>query len=489
MVKMVKFFKKNPLLIVILLLALFFYTFRLHQTFVMAGDTARDLNDVMRIWQNKEITVVGEPVNTIANNPTKVLFGSLHLYFGLVGLLVSGFDPVWSVFMNVVLALTSIPFFFLLANKYLKNKGLSYLATFIYALNPILVALTRSYWEPNTVLALSVFVWYFFLYKKSPKRYFLGGLMSGVVFYIHYVNFIPIGFYFIYLLFKEKKKNIALTILGFLIVISPLIAFELKNNFYLTTAFAGTFSGFSTFSERTQNPFLSMDILLYIFGLGPYQYFVPALFNIAFRYRILVGTVIGIPYLYFLFKRRKDLGYGFIIVVLGGLFTGWFFEKWHILAIRYMLVAVPLFIISFVAFARYLKAAFAVLLLIPMLALSIQIITHELDPKRREDYYPVRKIEEISDAIVVDNPNGRYNITENILGDARSLALRFYLLRDAEVKPQPVEVYDRINTLYVITPSLERIYEEDRWEFSASGPKEIVWEKDFGGIKLFKFVK
>jgi hypothetical protein len=101
----------------------------------------------------------------------------------------------------------------------------------------------------------------------------------------------------------------------------------------------------------------------------------------------------------------------------------------------------------------------------------------------------VQTVEEISKAIVADSPTGKYNVTENILGDARSLSFRYFLMRDAKVKPQSVEVYDRIDTLYVVTPSLDKTYKEDRWEFVASGPKKISWEKDFGDLKLYKFIK
>ncbi|MCX6704813.1 MAG: hypothetical protein NT162_00535, partial [Candidatus Woesebacteria bacterium] len=111
------------------------------------------------------------------------------------------------------------------------------------------------------------------------------------------------------------------------------------------------------------------------------------------------------------------------------------------------------------------------------------------DANIREDYYPLRVVENISKAIVLDNPTGKYNITENILGDARSLSFRYYLMRDAKIKPQPVEIYDRIETLYVVTPSLDKTYKESRWEFNSSGPKKIAWEKDFEGLKLYKFVK
>ena len=486
---MLSFLKRNWVLIVIALIALFFYSFRLHQTFVMAGDTARDLIDVMNIWQNKIITFVGEPVNTISNNPVEVLFSSLYLYLGLLGLIISKFDPVGSVFVDITLTLTSLPFFFLLSKEILKKKNLAFLSTFIYALSPITVALTRSYWEPNIVIPISVFAWFFFLYKKSPTKYFLAGIISGIIFDIHYMNIAPIALYITFLFFKKNKRYFFITVAGFLLAISPLIAFELRHNFFLIRAFLGTSGGFSTFSGRTLNPFLSIDTFLYVFGLGPYQYFIPALFNLTFNIRIIADSVIGIVFIYFLLKKQKLITSDLVTVIVVGLLMGWYFERWHLLALRYILSVYPLFIISFVAFVSWMGTFLVLILFIPMIVLSINIITHKLDPGNITDYYPVQTVERISEAIVSDNPTSKYNVTENILGDARSLAFRYFLLRDAKVKPQPVETYDRIDILYVITPSLEKTYQENRWEFVASGSKKITWEKDFGDLKLYKFVK
>lgn len=486
---MLKFVKQNFILLLILFTAAFFFTFRLHQTFVMAGDTARDLIDIMNIWQNKIITIVGEPVNTISNNPTQVLFPSLYLYTGLAGLLLRHFDPVGSVLIDNILTLVSIPLFYLLSNKLLKKKGLALVSTFIYSLSPVTVALTRSFWEPNIEIPLSVFAWFFFLYKDSWKNYLFAGIISGIIFDIHYMNIIPIALYIFLLLFRKDKKYFWVTVSGFILAISPLIAFEIKNHFFLTKAFIGTFSGFSTFSQRTLNPFISIDALLYIFGLGPYEYFFPSLFNIGFVYRIILDTLLGISFVFCLVRKQKILAFQLVGVVLLALLESWYFEKTHLIGIRYILTAFPLFVISFVDFISSINKYLLMLPLIPMLILSTQIITHKLNPTDIIDYYPLSTVEEISKAIISDNPTGKYNVTENILGDARSLAFRYYLLRDAKVKPQAVEIYDRIDTLYVITPSLDKTYKESRWEFVASGPKKIIWEKDFGDLKLYKFVK
>lgn len=483
------FIKENIVLIVIILAASFFYIFRLHQTFVMATDTARDLVRVLQIWQNKEITMIGPPVNTISDNPIHVFFGSFYYYFGLIGLIIFKFDPVGSVFLNILLTIISIPFFYLLSKELLKRNNLALLATVIYSLSPVTVASARSYWNPNLIVPLSVFTWFCFLYKRSYLKYFLAGILTGIIFNLHYVDFFPIGLYIFFLLFRKDKKYLLLTIFGFVLAMSPFIAFELKNHFFLIKAFFLNSGGFSTFKDRVLNPFLSIDAFLYIFGFGPMELYLPGQFIIPVNYRILIDSAIGILFIYFMAKGQKIFNKELTGVIFLGLFIAWYLQKLDVIYMRYILSVYPLLIISAVALLAYLSTFSILILIIPMLILSIKIITHKLDPNIREDYYPLNMVEVISKTIVADNPTGKYNITENILGDAQSLAFRYYLLRDAPVKPQPVEIYDRINTLYVITPSLDKTYKDNRWEFSASGPKKIAWEKDFGELKLFKFVK
>jgi hypothetical protein len=473
-------------ILITLLIALFYYSYRLNQTFVMAGDTARDLIRVMEIWQGKEITVIGPPVNTISNNPILAYFGSMHYYFGIMGLLFTNFNPIGSVFINIIATLISIPFYFLLSKELLKKNSLSLLSTFIYALSPITVALTRSYWNPNLVIPLSVIVWFLLLYDKSRTKYFIAGIITGIILNLHYMNAIPIVLYIIFLFFKKSKTLVFFTVIGFMLAVSPLIVFEIKNNFFLIKAFIGSMGGFSTFSDRTYNPLLSIDAFAYIFGMGPPQYFIPGLFNFAFKYRILIDSIIGTAFI-FLLVKRKLLNLKFIGVVLVGLLMCWYFEKWHIISLRYILSVYPLLIIYAVSFIAALTTRLIFVLMIPMLILSTNIITHRLNPNSTDDYYPLETVEKISKTIIDDNPMGKYNITENILGDAQSLAIRYFLMRDAQVKPQSVDVYDQIDTLYVVTPSLDKAYKENRWEFKASGRKQIVWEKNIEGLKLYKF--
>jgi hypothetical protein len=455
----------------------------------MAGDTSRDLIRLMEIWQNKEITMIGPPVNTISNNPIKVYFGSMHYYFGLAGLFISHFDPVGSVYVNIVLTILSIPFLYLLSKKILEKQSLAFVVTCIYAFSPITIALVRSYWNPNLVVPLSVFIWFFLLYKKSWIYSLIAGIILGVIFNLHFMDSIPVLFYLFLLLFKKDRKYLLFICFGFIITLSPFIAFELKNHFFLTQAFIKSMGGFSTFSHRNLNPFLSMDSFAYIFGLGPYQYFFSELFTIPFVYRIVIDTVVGIFFMLFLTKKRKMVDPDLTKVILFTLFMAWYFQQWNIIGLRYILSVLPLLIMYGVLFVSSWNKYIIIALMIPTLVLSSQLITHTLSPQSNSDYYPVSKIEKIAHAIVLDNPKGSYNITENLQGDSRSLATRYFVMRDAKVKPQSVENYTAINVLYVITPSITKTYEENTWEFKSADVKKIVWVKNFGDLKLYKLEK
>lgn len=485
---MTKIIKRNIILVFIILIAFFFYIFRLKETFILATDTARDLVRVMEIWQTKEITAIGPPLNTINNKPMEVYFGSMHYYFGIIGLLFSKFDPIGSVYVNIILCLISIPFFYALAESIFKEKHLAIVSTILYALSPVTLSFVRSYWNPNLIVPLSVFVWYCFLYKKSFKKYFVAGILSGIILNLHYMDIAPILFFLILMFFDKKDRKYATAFIpGFILSLTPLIAFEIRNNFFLTKAFFSNLGGFSTFSKRSLNPLLSIDSFSYIFGLGPEDFYLPSLINPNYQTRIIVDTILGIPLIYFLFKRQKVLNNRVLITLIFGLVMGWYLETWHIIHLRYIFSLYPILIITSIIFLSHIAKIIPFLFLIPTLVLSLNIINYKLDSNK--DYYPLSKIEEISQAIVLDNPQGKYNITENILGDARSLSFRYYLMRDAQIKPQSQIEYSEIDALYVVSPSVERIYQQNRWEFDVSKAKKLVWQKDFGELKLFKFTR
>ena len=186
--------------------------------------------------------------------------------------------------------------------------------------------------------------------------------------------------FFVFLFFRKDKRYFFYTLTGFILTMLPFIAFELKNNFFLINAFIGSLGGFSTFSERTLNPFLSLDTFLYVFGLGPAVLYIPELIGLAFNIRIIVDTVIGIIFVYFLVKRQKFLNFELIGVILSGLFVCWYFGKQDFILMRYVLSIYPLFIISFVAFVSSFSTSLILVLIIPMLMLSLKPLLIYLIP-------------------------------------------------------------------------------------------------------------
>lgn len=171
--KIFKILKKHKiffLLSAIVLLSLFFYTYNLKATQAHLVDTARDILHALRLWKDKEITLIGPPVTTFQHPHHKIFFSSLSLYIALVGLIVTNFNVLGAIIPIIFLLLASIPLFYILTSFFTQNKIKRIIATVIYALSPVTVYYARFFWHPNFVIPLSILYWYLFLFAEKKMR-------------------------------------------------------------------------------------------------------------------------------------------------------------------------------------------------------------------------------------------------------------------------------------------------------------------------------
>jgi hypothetical protein len=89
--------------------------------------------------------------------------------------------------------------------------------------------------------------------------------------------------------------------------------------------------------------------------------------------------------------------------------------------------------------------------------------------------------------ITEENISGSYNISESVTGDARGTALRYYVQRDARIKPLNQSSYKDLDHLFVLAPSLEDIYQGARWEFTATPNLKLTKTYTVGHNYLYKF--
>lgn len=123
---------------------------------------------------------------------------------------------------------------YLLAERLFRNRNLSLLAAFLLAISNYHIWISRTgYLEGILIffIVLGLYLFFKLLDKNSTKNYILFGVSLGLAFMSKYTMLFFLPAIFLYLLFWNRKilfnKKILFTALVFLIVISPVIFYNL----------------------------------------------------------------------------------------------------------------------------------------------------------------------------------------------------------------------------------------------------------------------
>lgn len=488
-------FLKKPLLVfgILVLIALYVYFLRIHETLDFQHDTARDTLRSLEIIKNKETTLIGPPMSFGQYGTHEVYFGSLALYIGAAGLFVSGMKIFGAVIPLAVFGTLSIPFLYLFLKKVSDNTYAPFIGTLLYTLSPLVVTHTRFFWNANFLLPFGIMLWFMFIYGKDMKKWwksllFMGGagLTAGLMTNFHYITIPVVLFMGLYLFMHKKIKDGITFLLGFVIASIPLITFEARNNFYLTNAFL------KNLQEAGGNVLQSIPVtsltapVLSFLGIQSAE--VPFA---TLGFMPILGLIIGILiYVIMILKVKRMDGLhrwmGALFFVM--LFIGYALST-EMYYVRYIFPVMPIMVWLLTEVFLQKKKHFTVLLiavLIPMIFSLYSILTFQ-PGLQTSGFVSVLTLEDIGGYIVKDEPKLPYNVTENITSGAQAIPFRYVLTRDTLNNPHDKESYSGLETLYVISPSEEKIYEDARWEFTATPNLTLVNVKEFGEVNLYTF--
>lgn len=465
-------------IVLIVLLGLFLYRYNLYNAYIFKDDTARDMLAVLRLYQSQKLTLIGPPVSLGQYGTHVLYFGSLHYYLGMAGLLLQKFQVTAATIPNTVLMLIAIPMFYALTAVGIQKVWQRLLATVIFATAPVVVLYTRIFWNPSTILSFSVFFWLCFYYTHTKKQktlwIFLTGIFAGVIFNLHYFAALPLLLIPI-LRIKSWKIQTLWFVGGFVLASMPLLFFEFRHSWYLTQGFVqhltnGTATGYRTILDRLAR--IDSGFLV-PFGIYDGEFHYKTLLQLPRLLTLAISTSIVVTIMTWVRKIKNEnvhtpfiytgiiiSAFAFIMTALASGLLEYF--------MRYLFAVYPflLLVIASSFFKRKITTFVLVLFSIYALISSVRIIT---TPARSlYGYAPLQEMEDVSRIIRNDNPKSPYNITENIIGDARATAFRYFLERDASVKPATEMEYENLNTLYVVTQSKQKTIAEQRWEFTAT---------------------
>ena len=249
------FIKKNKFefvsLVLIILLALSLRLYRISEFMTFLGDEGRDVRIVRDLITKGNLVFIG-PQTSIGN----MYLGPLYYYMMAPALFLSGLNPVGPAILNAFLGTLTV-FLTYFVGKRLFDKRTGLIASLLYAVSPVAIIYSRSSWNPNPMpLFALVCIWG--IYEVwQPKKYFwlpIVGISFAFALQMHYLGLLLVPVLGLFWLFSflqinkdEVQKKIFLrfslfALLIFLLLMSPLLLFDIKHNWMNLNAFKTFFS-------------------------------------------------------------------------------------------------------------------------------------------------------------------------------------------------------------------------------------------------------
>lgn len=216
--------KINILLLCILLFAAFLRLYRIQDYMTFLGDEGRDVLVAYNILHG-HFTLLG-PVASVGG----FYFGPIYYYFMAPALFLANYNPVGPAIMVALLGIVTVWLVYKIGKEFF-NPAVGLLAALFYAISPLVIAYSRSSWNPNPVPFFALLV----IWCVYRKKYLLAGIFLGIAVELHFIVAI-LGLSVIMYLLCERtylKKGTSLLLLGFGFFIGwlPYLGFEFRHGF------------------------------------------------------------------------------------------------------------------------------------------------------------------------------------------------------------------------------------------------------------------
>lgn len=232
--------QNNYLILLILALSAFLRLYRIQDYMTFLGDEGRDVLVVYNILHGR-LTLLG-PTSSVGG----FFLGPIYYYFMAPFLWLFNYNPVGPAVMIALFGVATVWLIYKFCSD-LFNPKIGLIAATLYSISPLVIAYSRSSWNPNPLPFFSLLILYI-LYKGSGnnklKYFFATGVLLGIAMQLHYLAIFLSVVMFIFVLLsqillqKTGTKTIILLakkylfmFFGFIIGWSPFLAFEFRHGF------------------------------------------------------------------------------------------------------------------------------------------------------------------------------------------------------------------------------------------------------------------
>lgn len=486
------------LLIFVLGLAAFFRFYRLPEYMTFLGDEGRDALVVKGILTTGHIPLLGPPTS-IGN----MYLGPLYYYMMALAMAIFWLNPVAAAGQVALIGVLTVWLIYYLGKEWFgKIPGL--MAAFLYAISPITIIYSRSSWNPNPApfFALLSTLGFYKAYKGGNYLWFtLTGVSLAFAVQMHYLALIllPIALLLWFLgvfVFHPPGVNRKYVVGGtisavvlFLILMSPLVIFDLRHNFMNYKAVSAFFSNRET--TVNINPLNSLGRAMPIYSHDLVGRYMSAEDPITTP---LLSILILIPLIYAGFATVKDKALKWPYLTLGlWLFGGVFGLTLYKQTIydHYLGFLNPAPFLLFGSIFGLIKITDnrkrVIMALVAALLIGVMAVLNlERSPLKYPPNNQLSRTQAIANFVIGQAEDKPFNFALIAKSNYDS-AYQFYL----EVygyKPNflPTEMTDQ---LFVVCedPVCQPIG-HPKYEIAAFGWAKIAEEQDFNGIKVYKLV-
>jgi 4-amino-4-deoxy-L-arabinose transferase-like glycosyltransferase len=472
--KVIKFTTKHKFIIALVLIGGFLRLYNLQASLQFLGDQGRDVLVLYKMLTEFDLPFIG-PITSVGG----FFLGPLYYYLMAPFLLLFNFNPVGPAVATAMIGVLTIPAIYYVTLQMLSKKAAKF-TSLLFAIGAMPVILTRGAWNPNP-MPLAVLGLVFGFYKArtthKTKWLILSAISLGIALQLHYMIVFLGPFIALQLIkvFKDKQLRPKLIhwFLTIIILMTPLILFELKNNFinfsglieYLTKNDYQKFNFLQTFKDLKGRSEQAIGMLL---GYGE-QYSL---------FRVWLTRLIWLPGLILLVKK-SSLGYKMIISWL----------TLSIIAISFYRGVIPAYYIAFIMPSVFMLLGFLLSLfsgklkLIPFIFIAIFIyFNSQTLYKALTETGNLNSVKKTAQFILKDvqeNNHQDYNLTLiDGTKDYKAYSFR-YFLKALGGQPLGIDQYPNTQVLYLVSPYPQtEILSKETWEIKSLRPAEVtqIWE-------------
>lgn len=218
----------------ILLLGAYLRLYRISEYMTFLGDEGRDMLVIKRMIVDHKFTLLG-PTASVGG----FFLGPIYYYFMLPFVWVWGLSPVGAAVMVALFGVATIYLVFRLGRD-MFDPWVGLMASSLYAVSPLVIAYSRSSWNPNVVPFFATLLLYLLWHSVNrPRLLFWVGVVLGIGLQLHYLFLFLFPVTFFWCVYNGKKdwfRSVALGTAGFVVGYGPFLLFEIRHGFPNTIA-------------------------------------------------------------------------------------------------------------------------------------------------------------------------------------------------------------------------------------------------------------